>query len=186
MIDPSLQSLLSYAGISTIVTMLCLASLTNSVLGFSPDNVIGYNESIIQVVSESQYSLPDSGEYCQAYGIGTKDLLVRDLKGNVITETTAGSQVMLETTIVNSCIDQDNALSMTLFEVRDSREITIYLTWQNNTINSKTSSITGASWVTPYVPGEYLVRSFHITCLNCTGLIHDIQEYNLTVLPRST
>jgi hypothetical protein len=149
--------------------------------GFALAELMGYNETTIHVVSADQNTLPDSGEFCQAYGIYSKDLLVRDMQGNVITKTKVGSQVMFESTVVNSCIDQDNALSITLFEVRDANDITIYLTWQDTTIDSRTNDTRGASWVAPEVPGEYTVRSFHISCLQCTGLIHDIQEYPLTV-----
>lgn len=144
-------------------------------------DLIGYSESQITVLP---VQTDDNTTPCApVYDIYMKDLLVRDLKGNLITETTVGSQVAIEATVVNDCANQDKHTLLVLFEVRDRRDFTIYLTWYNSTINSNQVVEVGASWVVPDVPGEYAVRGFYVSCLNCPMILSNVHEYKLIVLP---
>jgi hypothetical protein len=128
-------------------------SIASGQVSPSRGDVIAYSESQIMVVPLSEDSESEADAICEFKRIYMQDLLVRDLKGKVITETTVGSQVMIEAAVVNGCENQDNHMLVALFEVRDSRDLTIYLTWYNSTINSNQTVEVGASWVAPEVPG---------------------------------
>lgn len=120
---------------------------------------------------------------CESSGVLLHDLLVRNLQGEIIKETVRGSQVVLEATVTNYCDNLDNQLSITLFEVRDSNGLAIYLTWRNEMISSSQERPLGSSWLAYAEPGDYTVRAFHISNLHSTQVLSDVKRYELKVLP---
>lgn len=110
------------------------------------------------------------------------NLTVKDIYDNTITETRIGSQVELETTVVNECRVEDKPLFVIL-EVRESDGVTTFLAWQNSTINAGEQVAMKTSWVAGE-PGGYTVRAFYIGCLTCSGsfMTDTVRINELTVL----
>jgi hypothetical protein len=128
--------------------------------------------------SKSQITIGERQIYCTQDKIEA-ELVVKDLDGNVITQTAAGSEVSMEATLNLDCNISDNPLMM-LFEVRDSDGMTKYLTYQQMPVHSMRQVVTSSSWVTDK-PGEYEVRFFHITCLACPMVLASVEQYKITV-----
>ena len=169
----------------TAMSVLVIFSLANFASAATPPFTSEIKETVIQVLPAGQSSESEIDTPCDNYDGYMKDLLVRDMQDNVITETTVGSQVMIEANVVNNCENEDKAL-LALFEVRNSDGITIYLSWQNGIISSNQQMPVGASWIAPDAPGEYDVRGFGITCLACPQILSNILTYKLTVLPANS
>jgi hypothetical protein len=161
----------------SLVVIVLPSPFANALSVENLSNVLGQSQSTIKVWPADTPVID-----CEANGVLLHDLVVRDLQGNVVRETGRSSHIILESTVTNYCSDLDNQLSMTLFEIRDSKGLTVYLTWQNSTIDSNQERVIGSSWLADVEPGSYVARAFHITCLNCSGLFN-IESYDLTVLP---
>jgi len=169
----------------TAMSVLVIFSLPNFASGATPPAISEIKETVIQVLPAGSGE-NESNKPCEPiYDVYLKDLFVRDMQSNVITETTVGSQVVIEANVVNNCENEDKPL-LALFEVRNSDGITVYLSWQNSTIGSNQQTIVGSSWVATDAPGEYDVRGFGIGCLNCPQILSNILTYKLTVLPADT
>jgi hypothetical protein len=169
-----LSKLVASIALTAVVLMIGLINSSEATL------LSEVKTTTIRVLPADQ-AVEDENSVCDLHDVYMNDLSVRDLQGNVITETTAGSQVILETSVANTC-DQHKPLFVIL-EVRDSDGYTIFLTWQNSTINANEQVANGISWVAPDLPGEYAVRGFYMGCFNCLGIIDNIKTYYLTVLP---
>lgn len=164
-----------------LIVVLSCASFSYHVFAFvSPDAaLIGYSESTIQVFpTPPVYYEPDS--YCDMPRVYGTELLVRDVAGRIITETTTGSQVQLEATVTNYCDGIERML--VIFEVRDPNDVTNYLTWQDGTINSSDQVVIGSSWIAPNVPGEYTVRLFNMPPLSSPMILSQVMIYKLVVI----
>lgn len=126
----------SPASVSALL-VLSLAGFASSAYALQSmwGEVIGYNESTVTVVADKQSQETSASATCRFDDVKANSLLVRNQSGNVITQTTTGSQVVLEVTYESKCIlDKEPVLA--IFEVRDSNGITNYVAWQNMTINS--------------------------------------------------
>jgi hypothetical protein len=174
-----LQTLLASIAVVSILTMLSLTSFEYANGSILP---MGYNHSYIQVLPAGQTTEDQNAATCDFSKVYMQDLLVRNMQGDIITETQVGSQVVIEASAVNGCQFEDKPL-LVLFEVRNSDGITGYLSWQNGTISSNQQVVVGSSWVAPDVPGEYEVRGFYVGCLACPMILSNVHTYKLTVLP---
>jgi hypothetical protein len=177
------KQLVPVAIIGFLVVVIMMASLATAAdnLQAAAGEVgrFGYSESQITVLPKES---ADYDDLCTNNEVDLAKLLVRDMSSNVITQTTVGSQVMLEATVVNNCDNRDNEPLLVIFEVRDPDGITGYLAWQNGTIGASQQTVAGSSWVAPYVPGEYTVRAHYIACLSCPMVLNPVLQYRLTVL----
>lgn len=109
------------------------------------------------------------------------EVVVKDLAGNIITETYVGAQVSIEGTVLFDCVDFANEdQRITLFEVRTKEGITTFIAWQ---VIEYTDGrvVAGQSW-TPDKPGEYEVRLFSPVCLNCPMVLSNVVAYEITVI----
>ena len=109
------------------------------------------------------------------------EVVVKDQAGNVIKQTTVGTQVLIEGTVSMECVDHPDASRITLFEIRTKEGITTYLAWQKFPIYTSGQMAAGLSW-TPDEPGEYEVRLFPVFCLNCPMVPSKIVTYEITVV----
>ena len=109
-------------------------------------------------------------------------LTVKDQTGNIIEQTAAGTQVLIEgSTIIDRLQCQDDSRVM-LFEVRDEEGVTTFLAWQMFSAEDSDDRIAaGASWI-PDKPGNLEVRSFAIACLNYSGVFPHVTTYEITVV----
>lgn len=167
------------------MSVLSVFSLANFASGATPQAISEIKETVIHVLPAGSGENESNTPCDPISDVYMKDLLVRDLRGNAITETKVGSQVVIEANVVNNC-ENDNKPLLALFEVRNSDGITVYLSWQNGIISSNQQTIVGSSWVATDAPGEYDVRGFGIGCLNCPQILSNILTYKLTVLPADT
>jgi hypothetical protein len=108
------------------------------------------------------------------------ELVVKDQAGNVIKQTTVGTQVLIEGSVFLDCIQYPDDSQTTIFEVRDEEGITTYFAWQIILEDSK-QIVTGVSW-TPDAPGKYEVRFFPIVCLICPMVLSKVVEYEIIVV----
>lgn len=132
--------------------------------------------------SESKLTVFESQDTNRLFDIDLTELTVQDSKGNIIHETSAGSQVMLQAGIASyRSIGSEPVYA--IFEVRDPDGMTDYAAWQITTIDSAEQITVNSSWVAPDRPGEYEVRVFVITCPNCLGVFHPNLTYTLIITP---
>jgi hypothetical protein len=82
---------------------------------------------------------------------------LKDIRGTSITEVTAGTQVIISTTVTNN--NDEPQPAVVLVEVRNADGITVYLQWQTGTINADDEMNIGLSW-TPDAAGTYQLRTF--------------------------
>lgn len=132
---------------SGVLALGILGMICNSAYALQPaGDLIGYSKSTITVVDKNTESTG-----CRDDQIKATHLVARDQNSSIIKQTTAGSQVSLEATIVSDCsLDQPATL---IFEVRDAEGITNHMTWQMVAIDAKERITTGTSWVAPEKPG---------------------------------
>lgn len=156
-----------------VLTMIGLTSFSTAHAWQLQGSLIGYNESTITVVDRQHES--------NCLNVEFTELTVRDSSGNAIRETAAGSQVILQAGVA-SCNSESQSV-IVLFEVRDPDSLTNYVSWQNATVGSSGQITVNSSWIAPDRPGDYDVKSFAITCLNCPMALNPVLTYKLTVLP---
>jgi hypothetical protein len=108
-------------------------------------------------------------------------LAVKDRAGNVVTQTTVGTQVLIEGTVDLDCNSSPGDPPVAIFEVRDAEGMTDYLAWQTISVESGEQITTGLSWM-PERPGVYDVRFFPIVCLNCPMVLNKVVIYEITVV----
>ena len=106
------------------------------------------------------------------------DLRAIDMHDVRAVQAGTNSQLMIETTVVNDCQNRDMPMFVIL-EVRNSSGITIFLAWQNSTINANQHVTIKSSWLASSEPGEYEIRAFYTGCIRCTGLINNVASYQL-------
>lgn len=104
--------------------------------------------------------------------------VLKDVSGKILTEVTAGSQVVLSTDITNNN-DAPQPFAA-IVEVRDADGITIYLQWQTGTLNANGTSGIGLSW-TPDMPGTYTVRTFVLSSIANPQVLSPVAESTYTV-----
>jgi hypothetical protein len=136
------------------------------------------SETIIHVLPEKTA--------CSFNDVQLTSLLVKDMQGNEITQTTVNSQVMLEANVTH-CNDLNDEPLLIAFEVRtaDENESTTYFASQTLDARSNEQINIGSSWLAPNAPGEYKVIAFYMPCFSCRFFLNEALQYNLTVLPAS-
>jgi hypothetical protein len=144
--------------------------------------LIGFSESTVQVFPPLPVYYEPEG-YCDIPRVYATELVVKDMAGNVIAETMAGSQVQLEATMTNYCSSTERML--VIFEVRDPHEVTNYLGWQDGTISPADQVTVASSWTAPNVAGEYTVRLFSMPPLSSPMILSQVMIYKLIVVPSS-
>jgi len=160
-----LPKLLAAGSVIGILTIVSLAGFANA--------------SILAPYSESTITVKESEVYCTYNNINPA-VVVKDQAGNIITQTTVNTQVLIEATVNLDCNTADEPLT-TIIEVRDKQGSTTYLAWQMVPISSSQQIITGLSWM-PDKPGEYDVRFFPMVCLQCPMVLSHIVTYKITVV----
>lgn len=104
--------------------------------------------------------------------------VLKDISGNTLSEVSAGSQVILSSTITNNA-DFSQPFAG-IVEVRDADGFTVMLQWQTGVLNANGTTEIGISW-TPDAPGEYTVRTFVLTSIQNPGILSPIEESTVTV-----
>lgn len=104
--------------------------------------------------------------------------VTKDISGNIITEVTAGSQVILSTDITNN--KATSTPFAAIVEVRDADGFTVYLQWQTGTLNASGTTGVGLSW-TPDAPGTYTVRTFVLSNIANPLVLSPVAESTITV-----
>lgn len=170
--------LVAYACLGLL--LLGMTSFNAFALQSQRGGLIGYNESTVTVVDKQSLGAVAA---CGNDDVRGKSLLVRDQTGNAVKQTPAGSQVALQVTYENKCVDSQP--SIVILEVRDPSGITNYLAWQNVTMDSGGQATVESSWVAPEKTGYYEVRafSFALLSLQSSGVLHPVLTYRLEVLP---
>jgi hypothetical protein len=133
--------------------------------------ILGYSEAKVIVEGDQQH--------CSQNGVKAAAMGFRDVRGNIIKQAAAGSQVSLQVTINNGCDTPDYPATI-LFEVRDSDGITRYLALQQISLEPDQWPRISVSWV-PDKPGDYEVRVFVVTCITCTDVLHPIMTHEISV-----
>ena len=100
------------------MSVLSVFSLANFASGATPQAISEIKETVIQVLPAGSGENESNTPCDPISDVYMKDLLVKDMQGNVITETTVGSQVVIEANVVNNCESEDKPL-LALFEVRN-------------------------------------------------------------------
>jgi len=161
------------AGLLPRLTGLALASVLAAAI-LSP--VLAADAAILSTVAETTINVKEA---CDGPVIDA-ELVVKDQAGNVIKQTTVGTQVLIEGSVFMDCFQYPDDSQTTIFEVRDEQGITTYIAWQ---IISKDSEqiVAGVSW-TPDKPGNYEVRFFPIVCLSCPMVLSNVVTYEITVV----
>ncbi len=103
---------------------------------------------------------------------------LQDIRGQDLTEITAGSQAIITTTVTNNNAQAQPFVA--LVEVRDADGITVYLQWQTGTLNPNGSANIGLSW-TPDAPGTYELRTFVISNLLNPSALSPVVTSSVTV-----
>lgn len=103
---------------------------------------------------------------------------LQDIRGQDLTEITAGSQAIITTTVTNN--NAQPQAFVALVEVRDADGITVYLQWQTGTLNPNGSANIGLSW-TPDAPGTYELRTFVISNLLNPSALSPVVTSTVTV-----
>lgn len=155
------------------LTGLALASVLTAAI-LSP--VLAADAAVLSTVAETTINVKEA---CNGPVIDA-EVVVKDQAGNVITETTVGTQVSIEGTVSMACIDHHEDSRITLFEVRTKEGITTFLAWQTISEYSDGQIIISQSW-TPDKPGEYEVRLFSPVCLRCPMVLSNVVTYEITV-----
>jgi hypothetical protein len=158
------------------MTLLIMVTLPSVASGSVPPANYQVAETIIHV---SPQDTP-----CSFNDVQFTSLLIRDMQGNVITETTANSQVMFEASVTH-CNNLNDEPLLIAFEVRssDENESTGYFATQTRNANSDEQIVIGSSWLTPNAPGEYKVIAFYMPCFSCRFFLNEVLQYNFTLLP---
>ena len=104
--------------------------------------------------------------------------ILKDFSGKDITEVTAGQQVVLSSTVTNN---QGTVQPFAaIVEVRNADGETVYLQWQQGTLNANGSTNIGLSW-TPDVSGTYTARTFVVTNISTPAALSPVAESTITV-----
>ncbi len=103
---------------------------------------------------------------------------VKSVSGQPVTQVLAGSQVVLSTTIKNN-LDSSRTYAA-IVEVRDSNGITVFLNWQEGTLQANSETGVGLSW-TPDQPGTYTTRVFVLSGLTNPQVLSQTVTSTITV-----
>jgi hypothetical protein len=133
--------------------------------------ILGYSETKVVVKSSQQY--------CRQDEIRVAAMGFRDVSGNIIKQAAAGSQVSVQAVINNGCDIPDYPATI-LLEVRDSEGITRCFAFQQIALEPSHQPRIGFSWM-PDKAGDYEVRMFVITCINCTPVLNPIMTHRISV-----
>lgn len=104
---------------------------------------------------------------------------VYDLRGNLLDQITAGQQVILS----KSFVDSRNVPQpfVAIFEVRDSDGFTVYLTWQSGTTAAGGHVDASASWTAEDI-GVYDVRTFSLSNLTSPVVLDVVESRSIPVV----
>jgi hypothetical protein len=120
-------------------------------------------------------TVKSSETFCPDERVQTKRLEVTDMAGNKVNRVAAGSQVSLQA-IIDNRYSLDNYPVTIILEVRDSKGITKYVTWQQiNVSPGKRTFVVGSSW-THDRPRDYEIRAFSFACTTCLGFAPVISQ----------
>ena len=104
--------------------------------------------------------------------------VLKDFSGKDVTEVTSGQQVVLSSTVTNN---QDTVRPFAaIVEVRNADGETVYLQWQQGTLNANGSTNIGLSW-TPDASGTYTARTFVVTNISSPAALSSVAESTITV-----
>jgi hypothetical protein len=104
--------------------------------------------------------------------------VLKDFSGKDVTEVTSGQQVVLSSTVTNN---QGTVRPFAaIVEVRNADGETVYLQWQQGTLNANGSTNIGLSW-TPDVSGTYTARTFVVTNISSPAALSTVSESTITV-----
>jgi hypothetical protein len=104
--------------------------------------------------------------------------VLKDFSNKDVTEVTAGQQVVLSSTVTNN---QGTVRPFAaIVEVRNADGETVYLQWQQGSLNANGSTNIGLSW-TPDVSGTYTVRTFVVTNISSPAALSTVSESTITV-----
>jgi hypothetical protein len=155
-------------------------ALLGALLAASLFGALDANAAILSTIQESIITVKEKEINCGGDRVHAA-LAVRDQAGNVVTQTSAGTQVLIEGTLDLDCNNSPGDPPVVLFEVRDEDGMTVHLAWQTVSVESGKQIVTGLSWI-PEKPGVYDVRFFALFCLNCTGQMPTIVTEEITVV----
>ena len=164
----------SVGGLLPRLTGLVIVSVLTAAI-LSP--VLAADAAILSTVAETTISVKEA---CDGPVIDP-DVVVKDQAGNIITETTVGTQVSIEGSVTMDCFQYADDSQTIIFEVRYEQDITTYLAWQMLSEDSGGQITAGVSW-TPDKPGKYEVRFFPIVCLSCPMVLSNVVTYEITVV----
>jgi hypothetical protein len=139
--------------------------------------VFSADASVLHTVVKTTISVKEA---CAGSAVDAS-VVVKDQAGNIIVETTVGTQVSIEGTVFIDCVNYiDGEPQITFFEVRDEEGMTTFLAWQRISEYSDGQIVANQSW-TPDESGEYEVRLFSPVCLRCPMVLNNVVTYEIRV-----
>lgn len=125
-----------------------------------------------------------TSQFLNAYGTGddVRQVAPRvvDVGGTELTSATVGHMVFLWVAYVND--GEKNQNHTTILEVRDSKDVTVYLQFRAGTLEPNGTSESMISWV-PKEHGSHVIRSFQITSFTEPLILSEIQAAEFNVSP---
>jgi len=97
------------------------------------------------------YAIPG----CQNSAIVASSSSIKTIHSS-LSPLTAGEQIVISSTLVDRC-GMDHP-AMAIIEARDSKGVTVFLAWQNFTMQANLQVEVGVLWM-PEKAGEYLLRT---------------------------
>lgn len=105
---------------------------------------------------------------------------VVDMEGNDLPSVAVGQMVFLWAAYTNQ--GEENQHFVTIIEVRDSKDVTVFLQFRTGTLEPNGTSETAISWI-PTEQGIYELRSFEISSFREPLIISDIAAADFIVTP---
>ena len=118
----------------------------------------------------------EEGLEVNTYSQGTPR--VKDTEGNILSSISVGQIIILSVANVNSGYDTQPCVA--IMEVRNSRDVTVFLEFQFGTLEPLGRIETGISW-TPSERGTYQLRTFLLSDLTEPEILSAIKTSEIEV-----
>ena len=189
-IELSLQETSTNSG--TFEASFILSSETNATEGtlfagnnvtitYTDDRPADYSESIDAGENpQKDFELVIDVNISGKTGIETTDVarpIAKNIAGNS-GPFSAGISLALSTTVTNNNNDQE--VFVALIEVRDSNDVTVFLSWQSGNLESRGTTDISVAWL-PDNAGLYQVRTFVLSSLGNGEVLSPVATSDFTV-----
>jgi hypothetical protein len=141
----------------------------NVTITYTDDRPADYSDSLEAGLNpEKDFELAIDVEFTAKSGTETTKVgtpIVQNMAGSE-GPFSVGSSLTLSTNVTNN--NNDQQLFVALIEVRDSNDVTVFLSWQTGTLEPRASADIAVSWLSNNV-GTYQIRTFTLSSINLEG-----------------